>query len=62
LGRNRRHHVSQTDIRYREALLPHIADLRRPGGRIDLNLAEEILAPLGLRDLNRAERVAAGMR
>lgn len=53
--------MTRLDIRYREVLLPHITELRRAGG-IDLNLAEELLAPHGLHDLNRASRVASRMR
>jgi len=52
--------MTRLDIRYRTALLPHIAEIRRPHG-IDLNACEEVLAPYGLRDLNRAKRVASGM-
>lgn len=45
------------DESYRVALVPYLTDLAIPGNKIDLNLAEEILSPLGLRDLNRAERI-----
>lgn len=46
------------NVQYRAALLPHRLDLRLPDDSgWDLNLAEEVLAPLGLFDLNRASRV-----
>jgi hypothetical protein len=49
------------NVRYRLALLPHLADLRHPEGGLDLNLCEEVLSRAGLRDLNRAERVMRGL-
>lgn len=53
--------MSKTDILYRKILLPHLADLRLPGNKLDLNLAEEVLAQHGLRNLRRAQRVMSQM-
>ena len=51
--------MTNLDIRYRSVLLPHVTELRRTrrDGGMDLNMAEEILARHGLRDLDRATRI-----